>query len=245
MTQTHHVSGMSNREFLALHAAPGRIGLSGGTTWIDRVICRAERHLDPRGKWGVWSHAFLFEGVRADGHHWVIESDLQIQKGHVQFGVQENRVAKYEDEALYGSLAVLDFGLDAGAVETLIRAGLGLVAERERYSLRELVGTLFALQHTELRSRKNLLARDRAVYCSSFVRHLFTQAGLDLAPGVDVKNTTPEDIAGTALPHTAWVLRREVPKSRVGALTKAVRARVRAGAKVARKRRGKPSAGAV
>jgi len=39
----------------------------------------------------------------------VIESDLQIHRKHIQLGVQENRVAKYCDEKLYTSLAVLDF----------------------------------------------------------------------------------------------------------------------------------------
>ena len=33
-------------------------------------------------------------------------------------------------------------------------------------------------------------------------------AGL-FAPGVDFKNTTPEDIARTVLPHTTYLLRRE------------------------------------
>lgn len=236
MCPTVTVRDLSNREFLARYAAPGRVGLSGGTTLIDRAICRAERHLDPRGRWGVWSHAFLFEGVRADGQHWVVESDLQVQKGHVQFGVQENRTAKYEDESFYGSLAVLDFGLDEAAVATMIREALDLVAGRERYSISELLGTLFALRHAPLRARRNLLSKDRAVYCSAFVRHLFSKAGLDLAPGVDLKNTTPEDLAATPLPHTAYVLQREVPRSRLDPVKKAVKARVRVTRQRARRR---------
>src|SRR5678810_1308706 len=73
------VTGLSNREFLERYAGPGRIGLSGGTTLVDQAICRAQRHLDDEENWGLWSHAFFFQGRRADGHHWVIESDLQIQ----------------------------------------------------------------------------------------------------------------------------------------------------------------------
>ena len=61
---------------------------------MDMAICRAERHLDESERWGVWSHAFAFEGRRADGHHWLIESDLQLLRKHIQFGVQENRIAK-------------------------------------------------------------------------------------------------------------------------------------------------------
>src|SRR5438445_4837501 len=107
MSETIFVTGLSNREFLERHAAPGRIGLSGGTTLIDKAICRAERHLHPQRRWGVWSHSFIFQGVRADGHQWVIESDLQIQRKHIQLGVQENRIAKYFNEELYASVAVL------------------------------------------------------------------------------------------------------------------------------------------
>lgn len=228
MGNTVFVTGLSNREFLERYAAPGCIGLSGGTTLIDKAICRAERHLHPRRRWGVWSHAFLFQGRRADGHHWVIESDLQVHRRHLQFGVQENRVAKYFDENLYASLAVLDLGLAAAAVENVIREALDFVANREQYSLRELVGTLLALRHSDLRGRENLLARDRSVYCSAFVQHLFRKAGFDLAPGVDAKNTAPEDIANTLLPHTAYVLQREVARSRLDELGRRVKSRVRA-----------------
>ena len=228
MSETIVVTGLSNREFLERYSAPGRVGLSGGTTLVDKAICRAERHLHPRRHWGVWSHAFLCEGVRADGHQWVIESDLQLQKKHIQFGVQENRITKYFDEELYTSLTLLDFGLSAAQTRTLICAGLEMVASREKYSLRELIGTLLALRHSDLRGRENLLARDRSVYCSAFVRYIFRQTGLDLAAGVDVKNTTPEDIANTALPHTAYVLQREVARSRIDELGKRVKLRVKA-----------------
>ena len=85
--------------------SPGRIGLSGGLTFIDKAICRAERHLDEKERWGLWSHAFLFQGARADGHPWVIESDLQVHRKHIQLGVHENRVSKYYAEKLYTNLA--------------------------------------------------------------------------------------------------------------------------------------------
>src|SRR5690348_720120 len=107
--QTIVVTGLSNQQFLERYARPGCIGLSGGTTLIDRAICRAERHLDSQGHFGKWSHAFLFQGQRLDGHQWLIESDLQIHRKHIQLGVQENRITKYFDEKLYTTLAVLDF----------------------------------------------------------------------------------------------------------------------------------------
>jgi hypothetical protein len=228
-TRTVTESGLSNREFLERHARAGCIGLSGGVTLIDKAICRAQRHLDDRELWGSWSHVFLFEGQRADGHHWVIESDLQAHHKHVQLGVQENRVAKYFDEKLYTSLAVLDLGLTEAQVAGLLREGLELVANRARYSVRELFGTLIALYRPELRGRQNVLARQSSLYCSALVQHLFRKIGLDLAPGVDFKNTTPEDVARTAVPHIAYVLRREPPPGKLAVLNQSLRQKVDSG----------------
>src|SRR5690242_4892484 len=109
--QTTVVTGLSNREFLERYAGAGRLGLCGGATPVDLAIRRAQRHLDDTGRWSHWSHSFLFQGTRTDGHHWVIESDLQFHRRHIQLGVQENRVTKYFDEKLFPNLAVLDFGL--------------------------------------------------------------------------------------------------------------------------------------
>jgi hypothetical protein len=238
--QTVVVTGLSNREFLELYARPGRIGLSGGIMLIDKAICRAERHLDEHEQWGAWSHAFLFQGQRPDGHHWVIESDLQIHRKHIQLGVQENRVAKYYDEKFYTSLAVLDFGLAEAQITCLLREGLELVANRARYSLRELFGTLIALHRPDLRSRQNLLARESSLYCSALVKHLFRQAGLDLAPGVDLKNTTPEDIARTAFPHVTYLLQRQAAPSKLKELKTRLRRRVGARIRQMKRRRTKP-----
>jgi hypothetical protein len=207
--ETVIVTDISNREFLARYAKAGRIGLSGGDTLIDKAICRAQRHLDEGEKWGAWTHAFLFQGQRLDGHHWVIESDLQVHRKHIALGAQENRVSKYYDEKFYTTLAVLDFGLVENQIALLLNEALELVATRARYSVRELIGTLIALRHPELRGYNNLLSRDSSMYCSAFVQFLFRKAGLDLAPGVDGKNTTPEDIARTALPHVMYLLQRE------------------------------------
>ena len=202
------VTDLSNQEFLERHAKAGRVGLCNGATLIDKAICRAQRHLNSDEEWGAWSHAFLFQGQRADGHHWVVESDLQVHRKHIQLGVQENRISKYYNERLFTSLAVLDFSLSDELVGALLREAIDLAANRARYSLRELVGTLLALRHTELRNRPNLLAREKSLYCSAFVQWVFRRAGLDLAPGLDFKNTTPEDIARTSLPHVTYVLQR-------------------------------------
>jgi hypothetical protein len=227
--QTIIITGLSNREFLERHARPGRVGLCGGATRIDLAIRRAQRHLHAAGRWSDWSHAFLFEGLRADGRHWVAESDLQFHRKNIQLGAQENRIAKYFDEKMFPALAVLDFGLSEAQVGLVLQAALEMVASHERYSLRELVGTLIALRRPELRAQENLLARERSVYCSAFVQQLFSKAGIDLVPGVTGKNTTPEDLARTLVPHVTYLLQREAAPGKVAGLKKKIQGRVRAG----------------
>ena len=56
------------------------------------------------------------------------------------------------------------------------------------------------------------------MYCSALVQHLYRKAGVDLAPGVDIKNTTPEDIARTLAPHVTYVLERETARSKLKAM---------------------------
>src|SRR4030095_9729723 len=224
--ETVFIEGLTNREFLERYARPGRVGLSTGTAFVDKAIARAQRHLDEHGRWGWWSHAFVFEGVRADGRHWLIESDLQFHHRHIRLGVQENRVDKYFDEELYTTLAVLDFGLEEAQVAALVCEGLELVAARVQYSIRELFGILLAMRHSELRARENLLSRDHCFFCSEFVHHLFRRAGIDLLPGVGVKHTAPEDLARSTLPHTKYVLKRAVPTSQLERLARRTRRRV-------------------
>ena len=233
--ETIRVEGLSNREFLERHARPGRVGLSCGTTLVDRMIARAERHLDADGRWGCWSHAFIFEGERGDGHQWVIESDLQIERKHIRLGAQENRITKYFDETLYTTLAVIDFGLAAPQTAGVLREGLERVAGGTRYSLREILGTYLALHRPERRAGENVLARENSYFCSAFVHHLFRQAGIDLLPGLEVKHTTPEDISRASVPHTTWLLQRAVPTSQVAKFAGRVRRRVRARIKQVKK----------
>ena len=225
-TKTIIVTDLSNREFLERFAQPGRVGLCGGGTQVDIAIRRAQRHLDADKRWSDWSHAFLFEGVRADVHHWVIESDLQFLRKNIQLGAQENRMAKYYDEKLFPDLVVLDFGLSAEQVAVLLREGLEFVAQRERYSMRELIGTLIALRKPELRARENLLARERSAFCLAFVKQLFLKTGVDLVPGVNAKHTTPEDIARSPVPHVKYLLQRSKNREKLSVLRKNIRARV-------------------
>ena len=124
-------------------------------------------------------HRVIFR--RADGHHWVIESDIDIKRRHIRLGVQENRATKYFDDGRYPAIAVLDLGLSAEAEAKLMACALELVAAGTRYSLREIIGTAWALRHPAWRPKENLLAREQAFYCSAFVRHVFDQIGIGLA----------------------------------------------------------------
>jgi hypothetical protein len=227
VNQVIKVRDISNREFLDLYARPGRIGLAGGSTLIDRVIRRAERRVNIEGKWSTWSHAFIFAERRCDGHQWVLESDLAAVHKHIRLGVQENRASKYHDEKLYGMLAILDFGISEEQLRALLCHGLQLMSDATKYSVRELFGTLLALKKQELRTKENVLARDQSFFCSAFVQHLYRQIGLDLAPGIHAKNTTPEDISATLIPHTRYVLDRDLGESKVRAKMQKVIARVK------------------
>jgi hypothetical protein len=226
-TQTITVTGLSNREFIERYAAPGRVGLCGGTTRVDIAIRAAQRHLHAERRWSDWSHAFLFEGRRIDGQHWVLESDIQILKKNIQLGAQENRAEKYFDENMFPALAILDFGLTETQAAALICEGLELVAKREKYSLRELLGTLAVLKKPELRAQENRLAQERSVYCSAFVKRLFAQLEMDLVPGVAGKNTAPEDIANSPVPHVKYLLLREMPGAKLQALSRKIKTGVR------------------
>lgn len=208
MNQITPVQGMSNEGFLRTYAAAGRVGLACGTFGVDKLIRRAQRHVNEAKEWSLWSHALVFQGERADGHHWVIESDLDIHHKHIRLGAQENRVSKYYDETSFPHLAVLDFGLGASQAATVIREGLEMIAGRVRYSLRELVGTLFALRHPSFRGKENRLARENSFYCSAFVQHLFGKCGVNLVPGVETKRNTPEDLFRSPVPHHTYLLER-------------------------------------
>ena len=217
-TETIIVSGLTNQEFLERYTQAGRIGLCGGVTNIDKAISHAQRHLNHDKRWSDWTHVFFFQGARADGHDWVIESDIQIHRKHIQLGVQENRISKFFDDDFYTTLAVLDFGLTEAQVAHLIREGLELVANHERYSIRELIGTLISLKKPELRAKENVLARENSVYCSAFVKGLFLKAGIELVPGIATKNTTPEEVFRTPLALKKYVLQREIKPGRLKVL---------------------------
>ena len=191
---------MTNLEFLRKHARPGRVGLFGGSSAVDRAIRKAQSLIDEEGSRSAWSHAAIFEGERVDGRAWLIESDFEIGRRNLRSGVQESRLEKYADEKAWPNLAVLDFGLDADQVRKALAAGLDLLAAATPYALGGLVRTGVAM----LRKRLDRAKADGTTYCSAFVRSAYLAAGLDLVPVVAVPNTAPEHLSRTALPHRRW-----------------------------------------
>ena len=206
MTQPQTVSGISNREFIHTYAAPGRIGLAGGADVVSRLIEYLQRGLNDARESSLWSHAFLFQGMRHDGHHWVFESDLEVHRKNIRLGVQENRIEKFCCEKSYPVLAVLDFGLGGDETASVLRESLDMVAGRIRYSLRELMGTHIALRRPAMRVRPNPLSRSQSLFCSAFVTHVLRKAGIDPLPGLDVKHAAPEDLFRSARAASIWLL---------------------------------------
>ncbi len=203
------VNNMTNQEFLETYAAAGRVGLVGATHFIDVGIKRAQRVINPSKSDSQWSHAFLFQGKRLDDEHWVMESDLDVAGRNIRFGVQENRISKYFDEKTYPVVAVLDFGLTDEQIHKVLKAGLSLISQQWKYSIRELLGTLVALPSRRLRNRPNLFHKEQSLYCSAFVQHLYLELNYDFATDTHEKNTSPEHIFQTPLPHTTYLLKHE------------------------------------
>lgn len=207
------VGGISNAEFFERYAAPGRVGLCGGVDFINKSIRKLQYHLTPEGHRSPWSHAFLCSGRRVDGRHWLLESDLDIRHKQIRLGVQENRADRYHDAETFPNLAILDFALDEAQTGKVLTEALDLLSGLSHYSLRELIGTLMAMQNPSLRRRRNVLESEGALYCSAMVQHCYSTIGIEFAPGVDHKNVTPHDISMAAHPHTAYVLIREPGRS--------------------------------
>lgn len=198
------VGEASNLDFFRRHGKAGAIGLVGGSSALDRGIRFAQRHLFPDKAASLWSHVFVFQGERADGREWLIESDFDVTKGRLRSGAQENRLEKYGDPKEYPNAAVLDFGLKDADVRRLLGAGLDFVSQRTPYALTGCLKTYWALLSKSLDRDKT---RDE-IFCSALVRTLYKHVGLDLAPGIAVRHTTPEHVARAVPPHERHVLLR-------------------------------------
>lgn len=201
-----HEIRTTHEDFLETYASAGRVGLVGGVTWIDKVIQTATRRLTGKGG-NRWSHAWICQGRRRDGHHWVIESDLDAGSKHRRLGVQENRIGKFANPKECPHLAILDFGLSPDQVQRVMFEALELVANQATYSMLEIIGTAVAVNISRDRKRKNLLKHERSLYCSGMVQYVFYKAGVDLIPGVHPSLGTPVELAASPHLQTVYLLK--------------------------------------
>jgi hypothetical protein len=201
---------MPNREFLEMFARPGRVGLACQAS-IPVASPRRATPTSGAERANVWTHAFIFEGRRLDGQHWVIACEFQGDGHGVSAGLQESRMSKYFDEGVYSALAVLDFKFSDDQMTLLLREGLELVACRARCSLRELLGHAALPQRPRSRDRSRTSGRERSMFCSAFFQCLFAKAGLDLAPALHANPDVLGDITRIALPHMTYLLKRAAP----------------------------------
>jgi hypothetical protein len=196
---------MTNLEFMRRFAKAGSIGLFGGSSAIDRAIRLGQQEIIPGSRPSLWSHAAVFEGERTDGRHWLIESDIDVGRGQVRNGVQENRIEKYSSEKEWPNLAIMDFDLTERQIRRIVVAGLDCVARRTPYDLRGILETYWAMMRRTLDQGR----RKDSTFCSAFVRAVFHHAGIDLVPGVAVQHTLPEHVSRTLIAHTSHVIVRE------------------------------------
>ena len=192
-------------EFFTTNYKPGTIGLIGTKDTIGMAIREAQRNVTTDAKASLWSHCFIFGELRLDRRGfggalskspYIFESDLHVNllKPQLRNGAQENWIGKWCKETVEHA-AVVDFGLSEEQKESVLVSALQLVDEQLLYPIQELLGTWLAIT-TKKQWLPNPLDNSHAMYCSSFVRYCYKEAGKDfIDTDVSLSNTTPEDIA--------------------------------------------------
>jgi hypothetical protein len=197
--------------FFAKHYKPGIVGLVGSKDAIGQAIREAQKAVTGNKRPSLWSHCFILGGLRLDRRGpgntrsespYIFESDLKIKlfKPQLRNGAQENWIGKWCGITVENA-ALIDFGLTDDEKDDVLSTALQLVDEQVLYPIQELLGTWWAII-ARRQWLENPFNEPHAMYCSSFVRHCYREAGRDfLDVEVSVSNTTPEDIAraGTAV----------------------------------------------
>jgi hypothetical protein len=196
-------------QFITTQYKPGIIGIVGTGDTIGLAIREAERAVTKNGKASLWSHCFILGELRLDRRGpggtkskspYLFESDLKVNlfKPQLRNGAQENWIGKWCGEEVENA-AVIDFGLSDDQRDNILATALQLVDVQVLYPIQELLGTWWAIIMKK-QWLPNPLDDPHAMYCSSFVRHCYKEAGRDfLGPEVSVSNTTPEDVARTGI----------------------------------------------
>lgn len=204
--------------FLCRHHRPGRIGFVGSTDSVGMAIREAQKRITLHGEASRWSHVFLMGEVRLDGEPYIFESDLEpdFERVQVRNGAQESRLRKWAATAVEFA-AVMEVPQVAGKVNDLLAAALRFVYEEHlSYPVAQLVGTWLHIVAARV-WKPNPFEDAKALYCSSFVRHLFLQVGIDLVPGdIHLSNTAPEHLWQTRIPVRRFMWRRRASRSSPG-----------------------------
>ena len=192
-------------QFFRQYFRPGIIGLVGTRDMIGLAIREAQKPITLDGKVSLWSHSFLLDDLRLDRRGpgnaksrspYIFESDLKINliKPQIRNGAQENWLGKWCVQDVENA-ALIDFALSEDQKDDVLATALQLVDEQVLYPIQELLGTWWSII-TGQQWLANPLDEPHAMYCSSFVRHCYREAGRDfMGPEVSLSNTTPEHIA--------------------------------------------------
>jgi hypothetical protein len=192
-------------EFFTANYKSGIIGLVGTRDTMGLAIREAQRQMTANKRASLWSHCFIFGELRLDRRGsesivsrspYIFESDITagLLKPQLRNGAQENWIGKWCKGAVENA-AVIDFGLSEKERDTVLATALQLIDEQILYPIQELLGTWLAIT-TKKQWLPNPLNDPHAMYCSSFVRYCYKEAGKDfLGTDVGLSNTTPEDIA--------------------------------------------------
>jgi hypothetical protein len=202
-------------QFFVDHYKPGTVGVVGTQDLIGMAIREAQREITPDGELSLWSHCFVLGELRWDRRGpeggatqsaYLFESDLKIKpfSPQIRNGAQENWIGKWCSTDV-ANAAVIDFGLTDDLANAVLATALQLVDEQVLYPIGELLGTWWSII-TSRQWQENPLNDPHAMYCSSFVRYCYREAGRDfVAGGVSVSNTTPEDVAQSGIKAGAMV----------------------------------------
>jgi len=192
-------------EFFTKNYKPGLIGLVGTKDTIGLAIREAQRAVTADGEASLWSHCFIFGELRLDRRGtggaknrspYIFESDLKVNpfKAQIRNGAQENWIGKWCKDTVENA-AVIDLRLSDDEKDDILAASLQLVDEQVLYPVQELLGTWWSIIMKK-QWLPNPLDDPHAMYCSSFVRDCYKEAGRDFLDNtISVSNTTPEDIA--------------------------------------------------
>src|SRR5262245_4485953 len=189
------------------------IGLMGEYGLIGYAIRRGQEILRVDHTPSHWSHVFLFPGplstdpaaIRDESRSpWIWESTLEPASLSNSFvnrnGVGPRRFAAYAraDYALFAphcvpNIAVIAIALTENERNAILDRADDPDVDMLHYDLSGLLGTWYAYI-TNTAHQPNPIGAGNGVYCSAYVQLAYDAAGIDLAPGAHLRNTSPEHI---------------------------------------------------